>query len=185
MAVIGGTQGGQVLEYTDIKPIATDALKIYNLSTNTPEDNSSLIPSASAMQQLITPLTDQSPINYLPVTHPSINLLDNIAQGDETETPLQFIHAPNAECRFYYMPKDIVSVLNTWERVAQGMMNGGKGLCINGTWLRSSASSPTFAGGNLSVNTGTSPSASVGSGVGPSTALVGAAGDPVGVASSP
>lgn len=173
MALIGGTQGGQILYYTDIKQIATDALKVYNLSTNASEDNSSLIPSASAMQQLIIPLRDQSPINYSPVTPPSINALENIAQGGESETPLQFTQAPYAECRFYYMPEDIISVLNTWERVAKGMINGGEGLCINGTWLRSSPSSPTVAGENLSVNIGTLPSASVRSGVVPSTALWG------------
>ena len=175
MAMIGGVQGGQILQYPDIKQIATDALKIYNLSTNVSGDNSSLLPSAPAMQQLITPLTNQSPINYWPATPPSINLLDNIAQGDDSETPLQFTRAPDAECRFYYMPEDMVSMLNTWERVAKGMKHGGKGLCINGTWLRSSPSSPTVAGGNPSVNTVTLPSASVGSGVGPSAAFVGGA----------
>lgn len=177
MGVIGGTQGGQILYYTDIKQIATDALKIYNLSTNVSGDSSIRldIPPASAMQQLITPLTDQSPINYSPRTPPSINLLDNIAQGDESETPLQFTRSPDAECRFYCMPEDIVSLLNTWERVAKGMMNGGEGLCINGTWLRISPSSPTVAVGNLSVNTGTLPSASFGSRVVPSTTFVGGA----------
>lgn len=31
------------------------------------------------------------------------------------------------------MPADIISVANTWIRVAKGVKAGGSGLCINGT----------------------------------------------------
>lgn len=93
------------------------------------------------------------------IANPCAFLQINIAKGNKSQTPLRFTRAPNAECRMYYMPEDIIVVQNTWERVARNIKNGGKGLCINGTWLKTLATDPVFDSGNASASTGAVPSA--------------------------
>ena len=110
-----------------------------------------------ASTAILKPIVAPPPINYFPDAQaPSVNFLDNIAENDTTQTPLQFTRSPNAECRFFYVPQDIISVEYTWTRIAKGFQNGGEGLCIGGV----AGTSPT--NGSVGGSTASATNASAG-----------------------
>ena len=127
MAVIGGTQGGEDLTFSDLAKYAQASISFAN-ATSANSTSSNL----AELSSVLTPLTERSPLNYSPGHPPSLNFRNSIAQGDETLMPLQFT-TRYADCRFFYVPLDIINVTSTWVRVARGVMNNGSGLCINGT----------------------------------------------------
>jgi len=147
ISVIGGTQGANVLSYSIFKLLSTAALAGI-------QDDQTLSPDEKAkVKGLLSPLVQPAPINYS--KDPSVNYLDNIGQGDKSMTPLQFNKSPTADCRFFYMPQDILGVENTWTRVAKGIRAGGTGLCINAT--PGNSVNGTITGGNGTVTGGKTP----------------------------
>ena len=144
MAVIGGVQGSQALEYRDLRVFINATLDyLHDSGTVTALDK-------VASSAILTPIIAPPPLNYFPGDASlSVNLLDSIAAKDTTQTPLQFTRSPNAECRFFYMPRDLLSVEYTWTRLAKGFRNNGKGLCIGGA----AGFSPT--NGTVGGSTGT------------------------------
>lgn len=56
-------------------------------------------------------------VNYV------VNARDGIRQGDESETPLQFVYEP-ADCRIYYTPEMAVDQTAAWKTVADTAFNG-------------------------------------------------------------
>ena len=166
--MIGGTQGGQVVSLSLLQIAVTATLQFgANASSISSADKKSY---AAAL----LPLLQQSPIALYPSTgNPSVNFLDNIASGDKQGVPLQFLKGPVAECRIWYVAKDMVDVENTWQRVASGVKQGGQGLCVGGS-LKGKVSATVSEGGGNGNATRSRPA------VGPSssstTAFTGAAG---------
>lgn len=124
MALIGGTQGNQVLSLTQIQAYAQAAVDIAQQTTGnfSAETNRTM----DALKLPIGPL----PIAYL--SPPTVNFRDNISKGDKSHTPLQFT-SKLADCRMFYMAADILHVNNTWARVARGVAKNGEGLCVSGS----------------------------------------------------
>lgn len=152
MAVIGSVQGGEVLPYAGLKK----QLQVVMAELEKPEVAAKVDKNATAA--IIKPIIAPPPLNYFPSKNePSVNFLDNIAVNDITQTPLQFTRSPSAECRFFYMPQDIISLEYLWTRLAKGFQNNGKGLCIGGV----AGSSPTNGtiGGSTATGSGTASSA--------------------------
>ena len=149
MAVIGGTQGGEDLSVSTIQVFIGITQKLAALSNNT-----NLI---AGLNRTLSSFLKQPPIPPVNLDAVTFNVRDNIAKGDESQTPLQFTRSPNADCRTFYMAGDILNVTYTWNRVAKGLAANGKGLCINGTI----------------TDGGTSPESSISDGV--QTATAGAA----------
>lgn len=125
MAVIGGVQGGQAIEFEELQRWAEEAINFQIEATGKSSTGFALI------YKLLGRLALPSPIATFAKAG-GINFLDNIAENDTTNTPLQFSGGIAADCRMFYMPADITSVSNTWARVAKGIKNGGTGFCING-----------------------------------------------------
>ena len=146
MAVIGGTQGGAVESLESLIQIATEAVAVQAIVTG----NSSA--QADQARKALDPLVSSPPLSVAPGPDVvGVNFLDNIAENDTSAIPLQFSGGIPADCRFYYMPKDIVSVANTWARVAEGVKVKGKGLCVNGTMKTSSTASTNASVGSAPV----------------------------------
>lgn len=59
----------------------------------------------------------------------AVNARDGIRQGDETQTPLQFIYQA-ADCRIWYTADMMVDVTALWEKVADVAWGGAK--CVEG-----------------------------------------------------
>lgn len=164
MAVIGGVQGAEVLPVGDLQTLANEAI---GSQINTTGNSSAQI---SQVQRLLGLLASDPPIlPYVSDEVPSINFLDNIAQGDKSSMPLQFTAGISANCRFYYMPGDIVNLTYTWARVAKGIKAGGSGLCINGTLsnlTQTNSTTAKIATANTTIaggSNGSAPLAFVGS----------------------
>ena len=60
----------------------------------------------------------------------AVNSRDGIRQGDEGQTPLQFVYEP-ADCRIFYTPQMTVDVTALWRTVADTTW-GGKSACVAG-----------------------------------------------------
>ncbi|KAI9698904.1 MAG: hypothetical protein M1820_007325 [Bogoriella megaspora] len=134
MAVIGGTQGGEVISVATIQQFISTTQTLAALS-----NNDSLI---SLVNRTLTPFLQPPPLRPVSLdTGANFNIRDNIAEGDESMTPLQFTRSKDADCRTFHTKGDLLNVTYTWERVARGIARGGKGLCINGTIARSGGSS--------------------------------------------
>ncbi|KAF2234157.1 hypothetical protein EV356DRAFT_533206 [Viridothelium virens] len=133
MAVIGGTQGGEVLSIGTIQLFIGITQKLAALSNDT-----RLI---AKVNQSLSPFVEPPPIQPVSLNSVTFNVRDNIAKGDESQTPLQFTRTPQAGCRTFYMAGDVLNVTYTWDRVAKGMASGGKSLCINGTSTSNRSSS--------------------------------------------
>ena len=156
MALIGGVRGAQVMEYSTLADWASLAQLAAQLSNDTD--------AIATANRLLGPLMDPPPIQPVDAGSSSINLRDNIAQGDASLTPLQFTAGPYADCRFFYTPHDMLNVTWTWGRVAKGIAAGGKGFCVNGTIGNNTSSSyssdPSSASHKSGNSTGSSPSSS-------------------------
>ena len=60
----------------------------------------------------------------------AVNFRDGIRQGDETQTPLQFVYEP-ADCRIYYTADMTTDVTVIWKTVYDSVW-GGKSACVAG-----------------------------------------------------
>lgn len=112
---------------------------------------SSLIPAAEAtFPGLINlPLGAPSALSSY-----SLNLRDNIPQGDTEQIPLQFIYEP-ADCRIFYTAETVASPSALWEYVANVAWGGNK--CAWGNITAAAAkngSSPGGGSGNNRTTTG-------------------------------
>lgn len=65
-----------------------------------------------------------------------VNVLNAIAQYDETQTPLQFVYEA-ADCRLWYQPSHLLDITSLWETVAEQAfgLNGQEkfSLCVPGS----------------------------------------------------
>jgi hypothetical protein len=114
MAVIGGVQGSQTLTFQSLGVFAFIASSLTgNVTWNT--DN-----GAAAATELLAPLIADPPVNYDPTTS-QLNFLNSFGGGDpNTNVPLQFQPPQKADCRLYNIADDLVSVVQTWDRIATG-----------------------------------------------------------------
>ncbi|PSK41798.1 hypothetical protein B9Z65_9184 [Elsinoe australis] len=124
MALIGGTQGTEVVNFKQLSEYAKVALKIAG-------DNQTVAsqPGYSDVKGLTSALP-MAMFGGPEALH--VNIRDSIAAGDQSMTPQQFTKQ-YADCRMFYTASDIENVTNTWQRVFAGVQKNGEGLCINGT----------------------------------------------------
>ncbi|KAK3074426.1 hypothetical protein LTR53_003157 [Teratosphaeriaceae sp. CCFEE 6253] len=70
-----------------------------------------------------TALGEYSTLPFYRATNAVVNARDGIREGDEGQTPLQFVYEP-ADCRVYYTPEMVVDVTAVWKTVADTAFNG-------------------------------------------------------------
>lgn len=138
MALVGGTQGGEDLSFEFIHDYATAAIEISERVNGKGSEK------ATKTHKILDTLAGNAPLLPFPLSTPSVNFRDNIADGDKSMTPLQFTSRP-ADCRTYYTADDIIAVNRTWIRIMTGVAKSGDGLCINGTVSVWQGGSPTKA----------------------------------------
>ncbi|KAK6435435.1 hypothetical protein LTR95_008382, partial [Oleoguttula sp. CCFEE 5521] len=88
-----------------------------------------------------TALGEYSDLPFYRATNYVVNSRDGIREGDESETPLQFVYE-EADCRIYYTPAMVVDETAVWKTVADTAFNGvshsvAGGLGSNATAKRS------------------------------------------------
>ncbi|KAL9085104.1 MAG: hypothetical protein Q9165_007748 [Trypethelium subeluteriae] len=124
-AAIGGVQGFHRISFSDIKKQV-----LWAHSAVQQENDTNL---AAKWQELLGPIASNPPIWPTSLDECHVNMRDSIARDDASMTPLQFTRSSKADCRFFYMPKDMSSVEYTWSRVANGIAGGGNSFCIDKT----------------------------------------------------
>lgn len=77
----------------------------------------------------------------------SLNLKDNITEGNTSGVPLQFVFEP-ADCRIFYNPKTVFSPLLLWGQVHDIAWNGGK--CAYGG-IRATTNGTSGSGDNTTT----------------------------------
>lgn len=119
---VGGVKGTNNYPWTYIAELAQ--FTITNLTTSEDE----------AAQLNSTELGDYwDPVVFerqAPATSVNVNFRDGIRDGDESETPLQFVYEP-ADCRILYTKEMTVDVTAIWKAVADSAF-GGESHCIAG-----------------------------------------------------
>lgn len=98
----------------------------------------------------------------------SVNILDNIREGDESMTPTQFTNE-TANCRLWYTAETAVDVMELWAMVADVAWGGEDGgidesKCVPGSYRRASllddlpvqamAADSSGSGGAMAANAG-------------------------------
>lgn len=123
---VGGVKGTNDFEWSDILLQVLYPFQIALLKT--------------AEYYNSTALGKYTDLPLLRATSYAMNVRDGIRQGDETETPLQFVYE-TADCRIFYTPEMVVDETAVWKSVADTAFNGVNH-CVAGG-LSSNASAPT------------------------------------------
>lgn len=61
-----------------------------------------------------------------------VNIRNNIREGDESLTPLQFVYEA-ADCRLFYTPQMFVQQSLVWQAAYDVIWGGGEGQCVEGS----------------------------------------------------
>jgi hypothetical protein len=121
MATIGGVAGSEMWFWSVLSEFAGVAqLLAQNLTSLSSDDLTNI-------NNVLNPLINEPPVNFNPAGS-SLNFLNNFAGGDLTSNvPLQFQTAQPAGCHMFNILDDLVSVGDTWERIAAGNYD-----CVDG-----------------------------------------------------
>ncbi|KAI1460941.1 hypothetical protein F4805DRAFT_478030 [Annulohypoxylon moriforme] len=137
MQSIGGTEGSQVLEFSEISQISAIAI--------------GAVPDPQQSQQLKTSELGVLAQGYavkraLSATSPgSVNFKNAFAPSDAA-TPLQFLYEP-ANCRFFYTPEMVTSAELTWRYAVNATWGDPATYCVEGSMVpvnTSKAVDPAF-----------------------------------------
>jgi hypothetical protein len=119
---VGGVKGTNDLPWTYIQQLVQ--FTITNL-TNSPAEAAALNQTALAEYWDNTPMERATPDSSF-----NVNFRDGIRDGDESQTPLQFVYEP-ADCRILYTKAMTVDVTAIWKAVADSAW-GGESKCVAG-----------------------------------------------------
>ncbi|KAI6801156.1 beta-galactosidase [Hortaea werneckii] len=153
MQAVGGTKGSRLMGMGQLYYIVLiasqyaapgDRLRLLN-SFDTDEGN--VLSAATKAIDRAAPGSDL-------LAQAGVNFRNNIRQGDDTLTPLQFIYEA-ADCRFFYTPEMYARQEAIWERVYQWAWGDEENVCIEGSSGRDSSSNGTsYYGTDLPDNAG-------------------------------
>lgn len=115
---IGGVKGTNDLPYINI---------FYNFAEVYASSNASL---QSSWESSV--INQYTALPFYASTNVVINARNGYAQGDTSQTPLQFVYEP-ADCRILYTPAMVVDETAVWKTVADSAWGGGAGnACVAG-----------------------------------------------------
>jgi len=140
MQAVGGVKGSQVYQYA---LLASDVYYAWQGATlNDQPEISSSIEASSTLGPILNDSTyvifrgANAGAGASALTDFQVNWQNNIAEGDATYTPLQFVYEA-ADCRLWYQPQHINDISNLWATVAAqafGLNNTDVfSLCVEGS----------------------------------------------------
>lgn len=148
MQSIGGTEGSQVLELTEINQISSLAISAVT------DPNQVIELRASELGMLAQGYAVKRALD--PTSPGGVNFKNAFAPSD-SQTPLQFLYEA-ANCRFFYTPEMITSAELTWRYAVNATWTDPATYCVEGSMVPVNTSrtvDPAFQ--NLPVaNTGSS-----------------------------
>ncbi|OCL10729.1 hypothetical protein AOQ84DRAFT_438147 [Glonium stellatum] len=146
MQGIGGSKGAQVWDFTRVYKEASAAYNFlgdYQAELNNTELGQLVFAQRPLMRSAYSPSGEALS---------RINLRDNIREGDNSNTPLEFVYEA-ADCKLFYTANMINDVTLVWKSTIDARWNNNKG-CVDGsTGDKSSVSGgvklPGVKGGSL------------------------------------
>ena len=130
MQTVGGVKGTNNYPWTFIHELVTDT---YTLAP----DQAGFF-NSTLLYHYIDPDTYAIPFNRATGNSGQVNVRDGLRQGDQDQTPLQFVY-DGADCRLYYTAEMTIDVSAIWEKVADVAWDGDS--CVVGG-ISSSAKKP-------------------------------------------
>ena len=127
MQTVGGVKGTNNYPWSFINQLVTDT---YALAP----DQAGFFNSTS-LYEYIDPDTSELPYLRALTESGQVNVRDGIRQGDESQTPLQFVYEA-ADCRLWYTAEMTVDVTAIWEKVVDVTWKGDS--CVQGGIYESS-----------------------------------------------
>lgn len=122
MQTVGGVKGTNNYPWNFINQLVTDT---YALAP----DQAGFF-NASALYDYIDPSNYEIPFIRGVSNSGQVNVRDGIRQGDESQTPLQFVYEP-ADCRLWYTAEMTVDVTAMWEKTVD--VAWGSDTCVHGS----------------------------------------------------
>lgn len=121
MQAVGGVKGSQVYQYA---LLASDVYYAWQGASLTGQlEIASSIEASSTLRPILNDSTyiifrgASAGIGIEALTDFQVNWQNNIAEGDSTYMPLQFVYEA-ADCRLWYQPQHINDISNLWATVA-------------------------------------------------------------------
>jgi hypothetical protein len=144
MQYIGGVKGSQVFNLPDLL-LAVDGFYQFADDASIKTANTTGLKTLLELGDYVQ-LRSATPVGEGASEAVTFNLENNIAEGDATTTPLQFVYEA-ADCRLWWQAGDLLDITNVWERVAANAfgLNGTRvfGQCVDG-----STGAPSSLSGN-------------------------------------
>ncbi|KAF3040604.1 hypothetical protein E8E11_000248 [Didymella keratinophila] len=128
MQGVGRSKGSQVLNFAVLLSAANDTVNINAaLESGRTFDSSTAVGRLLMADQVVTRVArgDAS----APLLG-SVNSLNNLREGDETNTPLEFVYVA-ADCKLFYTRETWSDPRAMWKRVVDVQWRGGK--CVDGS----------------------------------------------------
>jgi len=122
MQAVGGVKGTNNYPFSFINRLVQDTYKLA-------PDQAGFFNSTS-LYSYIDPDTYEIPYVRATSNTAEVNVRDGIREGDESQTPLQFVYEP-ADCRLWYTAEMTVDVTAIWEKVVDVAWKGGS--CVVGS----------------------------------------------------
>ncbi|KAF1920546.1 hypothetical protein BDU57DRAFT_18030 [Ampelomyces quisqualis] len=147
MQGVGGTKGAQVFSWDDIQVRMQAAFLLGSPAQRAAWNDTDLGRTAFASQIFRRSAYQGGRIAG------GVNLKDNLRQGDESKTPLEFMYEA-ADCRMFFTAPMVSDVTQVWKGVADRMFrteNGtGMSMCVEGSTMDKSSVSGggQFRGGD-------------------------------------
>jgi hypothetical protein len=114
MQAVGGVRGANV--YT------------YQLISSLTDGAPYLLPNSSSVEQIAAMKALAANYTQLPMERGgggSVNVRDLIREGDEEQTPLQFVYQP-ADCRIFYQAYHTFDIATLWDTTFEVAWEGGQ-----------------------------------------------------------
>lgn len=162
MQVLGGTKGANVFSLASLLEILGQVLQQAPGSVG-----------AAINQTSLSTLTDVGEYVLYRSAAPdtpgaiSVNIRNNIAENDESQTPRQFVYEA-ADCRIWWTPEMILAINAVWETVADVAwdINGTQPLSEGSGCVKGSTKQPSILSGDAALDAGGKPAnVTVGSGM--------------------
>jgi hypothetical protein len=121
MELVGGTRGVNVYTFRTIQRFSRQIVYLEPNTSKVAHENETLINFYKDLPLMRSVNADGS-----------VNVRDLIRQGDDTQTPLQFVHQP-ADCRLLYQKEHTASISTLWQKVYDAAWNGQ--VCASGNMI--------------------------------------------------
>ncbi|KAF3038478.1 hypothetical protein E8E12_004490 [Didymella heteroderae] len=128
MQGVGGSKGSQVIRFQSLLAFANSTINI-----NAALDNARTFDESTATGRIVRAEQVFKRVARGDADTPylgSVNSLNNLREGDETNTPLEFVYEA-ADCKLFYTRETWSDPRALWKRVVDVRWRGGK--CVDGS----------------------------------------------------